>query len=32
MTQANCFILVPEDAEVIRAGSQIDVQPFEALV
>jgi len=32
MTQANCFILVPEDAEVIEAGSQIDVQPFEALV
>ena len=32
MTQANCFILVPEDAEVIKAGSQIDVQPFEALV
>ena len=32
MTQANCFILVPEDAEVIEAGSQVDVQPFEALV
>jgi molybdopterin molybdotransferase len=32
MTQANCFILVPEDAEVIEAGSQIEVQPFEALV
>jgi molybdopterin molybdotransferase len=32
MTQANCFILVPQDAEIIEAGSQIDVQPFEALV
>jgi molybdopterin molybdotransferase len=32
MTQANCFILVPEDADIIEAGSQIDVQPFEALV
>ena len=32
MTQANCFILVPEHAEVIEAGSEIDVQPFEALV
>jgi molybdopterin molybdotransferase len=32
MTQANCFIVVPEDAEVIEAGSQVDVQPFEALV
>jgi len=32
MTQANCFIAVPEEAEVIEAGSQVDVQPFEALV
>jgi len=32
MTQANCFIMIPEGAEVIEAGSQVDVQPFEALV
>jgi molybdopterin molybdotransferase len=32
MTRANCFIVIPEDAEVIEAGSQVDVQPFEALV
>jgi molybdopterin molybdotransferase len=32
MTQANCFIVIPENAEVIEAGSQVDVQPFEALV
>ena len=32
MTQANCFIVVPEDAEIIEAGSQVDVQPFEAFV
>jgi molybdopterin molybdotransferase len=32
MAQANCFIVVPEGAEVIEAGSPIDVQPFEALV
>jgi molybdopterin biosynthesis enzyme len=32
MTQANCFIVIPEGAEVIEAGSQVDVQPFEALV
>ncbi len=32
MTQANCFIVVPEDSELIEAGSQVDVQPFEALV
>jgi len=32
MTLANCFIVVPEDAEVVEAGSQVDVQPFEALV
>ena len=32
MTQANCFIVIPENAEVIEAGSQVDVQPFGALV
>jgi len=32
MTQANCFIVVPEDVNVIEAGSQVDVQPFEGLV
>ena len=32
MTQANCFIVVPENAEIIEAGSQVDVQPFEAFV
>jgi molybdopterin biosynthesis enzyme len=32
MTQANCFIVVPEEVNVIEAGSQVDVQPFEALV
>jgi molybdopterin molybdotransferase len=32
MTRANCFIVVPEDANIIEAGSEVDVQPFEALV
>ena len=32
MTRANCFIVIPEEAEVIEAGSQVDVQPFDALV
>jgi len=32
MTRANCFIVVPEEADVVEAGSQVDVQPFEALV
>ncbi len=32
MTRANCFIVVPEEVNVIEAGSQVDVQPFEALV
>ena len=32
MTRANCFIVIPEEAEVIEVGSQVDVQPFEALV
>jgi molybdopterin molybdotransferase len=32
MTLANCFIVVPEEADVIEAGAQVDVQPFEALV
>lgn len=32
MTRANCFIVIPEEAKVIEAGSEVDVQPFEALV
>jgi molybdopterin molybdotransferase len=32
MTLANCFIVVPEAADVIEAGAHVDVQPFEALV
>jgi molybdopterin molybdotransferase len=32
MTRANCFIVVPEEAAVIEAGSEVDVQPFEGLV
>ncbi len=32
MAEANCFIVLPMDAESISPGDEVDVQPFSALV
>jgi molybdopterin biosynthesis enzyme len=32
MAQANCFIVLPLDAETVSPGDEVDVQPFSALV
>ena len=32
MSQANCFIVLPEDCGNVEAGRLVDVQPFEGLV
>ena len=32
MSDANCFIVLPEDGESVEAGSMVDVQPFHGLV
>jgi molybdopterin molybdotransferase len=28
MSDANCFIILPEDGESVEPGSEVDVQPF----
>ncbi len=28
MSDANCFIILPEDAESVEPGAEVDVQPF----
>lgn len=32
MSDANCFILLPEDGETVEPGAEVDVQPFYGLV
>lgn len=32
MTEANCFIVLPEDCSAVAAGDPVDVQPFEGLL
>jgi molybdopterin molybdotransferase len=32
MSDANCFIILPEDGESVKAGAQVDVQPFFGLI
>ncbi len=32
MSQANCFIVLPEDCGNVEAGRLVDIQPFEGLV
>jgi molybdopterin molybdotransferase len=32
MSDANCFIVLPEDGTGVEAGEQVDVQPFFGLI
>ena len=32
MSDANCFIILPEDGESVQAGAEVEVQPFFGLV
>ncbi len=32
MSDANCFIILPEDGESVEAGAEVDVQPFFGLI
>ena len=32
MSDANCFILLPEHADSVEAGTAVEVQPFFGLV
>jgi molybdopterin molybdotransferase len=32
MSDANCFIILPEDGEAVEPGTEVDVQPFFGLV
>lgn len=32
MSDANCFIILPEDAESVEPGAEVDVQPFFGLI
>jgi molybdopterin molybdotransferase len=32
MSDANCFIILPHDADSVEAGAEVDVQPFFGLV
>ncbi len=32
MSEANCFVILPDDCETVEAGTTVDVQPFFGLV